>query len=139
LAVTATFRVLYVVVTMEVGSRRLVHVKGHPTAAWTLQQCQEVLAAPHAYRFVLHNRDSIYPPWLDGAVAAMGVRVLRTPVQAPRANAVCERLSGGFCGVQDTLHPSSPAPQPMVPADIEIVRHLHEAIYVWVTQERVKT
>ena len=96
--VTATFRVLYIFVVMEIGSRRLVHVNitSHPTAAWTLQQFREVLAAPHAYRFVLHDRDSIYALWLDAAVAAMGVRVLRTPVQAPVANAYCERLLGSL-------------------------------------------
>jgi hypothetical protein len=81
---------------MEVGSRRLVHVNvtSHPTAAWTLQQFREVLASPHAYRFVLHDRDSIYAPELDAAVAAMGVRVLLTPVQAPKA--VCERPLGSL-------------------------------------------
>jgi len=95
-AVTATFRVLYVFVVLEVGSRRLVHlnVTAHPTAVWTLEQFREVLAEPHAYRFALHDRDRVYSRWLDAAVAAMGVRVLRTPVQAPRANAFCERLLG---------------------------------------------
>jgi transposase InsO family protein len=97
-AVTATFRALYVFVVMEVGSRRLVHINvtSHPTAAWTLQQFREVLAEAHSYRFVLHDRDSIYSPWLDSAVTAMGVRVLRTPVQAPTANAFCERLLGSL-------------------------------------------
>jgi transposase InsO family protein len=97
-AVTASFRVLYVFVVLEIESRRLVHVNvtAHPTAAWTLQQFREVLAEEHAYRFVLHDRDSIYPPWLDAAVTAMGVRVLRTPVQAPTANAFCERLLGSL-------------------------------------------
>jgi len=97
-AVTATFRVLYVFVAMEVGSRRLVHVNvtDHPSAAWTLQQFREVLAVPHAYRFVLHDRDSIYAPGLDAAVRAMGIRVLRTPVQSPTANAYCERLLGSL-------------------------------------------
>jgi putative transposase len=94
--VTATFRVLYVFVALEVGSRRLLHanVTAHPTAAWTLQQFREILAEPHGYRFILHDRDSIYSPGLDAAVAAMGVRVLRTPVQAPVANCYCERLLG---------------------------------------------
>ncbi len=97
-AVTATFRVLYVFVALEVGSRRLVHVNvtAHPTAAWTLQQFREILAAPHAYRFILHDWDSIYSAGLDAVVPAMGVRVLRTPAQAPTANAPCERLLGSL-------------------------------------------
>ncbi len=94
--VTATFRVLYVFVALEVGSRRLLHVNttAHPTAAWTLQQFREILAEPHGYRFVLHDRDSTYSPWLDAAVTAMGVRVLRTPFHAPVANPYAERLIG---------------------------------------------
>jgi transposase InsO family protein len=96
--VTARFRVVYVFVVMEIGSRRLVHVNvtSQPTAAWTLQQFREVLAMPHGYRFVLHDRDSIYAPRLDAAVTAMSVRVLRTPVRAPQANAYCERLLGSL-------------------------------------------
>jgi putative transposase len=89
---------LHVFVALEVGSRRLLHVNvtAHPTGAWTLQQFREILAEPYAYRFVLHDRDSIYSPWLDAAVTAMGVRILRTPVQAPMANAVRERLLGSL-------------------------------------------
>ncbi len=96
--VTATFRILYVFVALEVGSRRLLHINAtaHPTAAWILQQFREILAEPHAYRFVLHDRDSLYSAGLDAAVTAMGVRVLRTPVRAPRANAYCERVLGSL-------------------------------------------
>lgn len=94
--VTATFRVLYVFVALEVGSRRLLHVNAtaHPTAAWTVQQFREIFAEPHAYRFVLHDRDNIYAPGCDAAITAMGVRVLRAPVRSPTANAFCERLLG---------------------------------------------
>jgi transposase InsO family protein len=94
--VTARFRIPYVFVALEMGSRRLLHVNAtaHPTTVWTLQQFREILAEPHAYRFVLHDRDSIYSPGLDAAVTAMGVRILRTPVQAPRANCYCERVLG---------------------------------------------
>jgi putative transposase len=44
-AVTATFRLLYVFVVIEHGARRLLHlnVTAHPTAAWTLQQLREAL------------------------------------------------------------------------------------------------
>ncbi|HYL79932.1 MAG TPA: integrase core domain-containing protein [Candidatus Acidoferrum sp.] len=92
----ATFRVLHICVAPERGSRRLLHVNvpAHPTAAWTVQQCREVLREPHGYRFVLHDRDRIFASWLDAAVTAMGVRVLRTPVRSPLANAFCERLLG---------------------------------------------
>jgi len=97
-AVTATFRLLSVCVALAMGRRRRVpvNVPSHPTAAWTLPPFREILAAPHAYRFVLHARDRIYSPGLDAAVAAMGVRVLRTPVQAPQANAYCERRLGSL-------------------------------------------
>lgn len=96
--VTARFRILYVFVALEVGSRRLLYVNAtaHPTASWTVQQFRELLPEPHGYRFVLHDRDSIYSPWLDAAVTAMGVRVLRTPVHSPLANAYCERLLGSL-------------------------------------------
>jgi putative transposase len=96
IAVTATFRVFYVFVIMEVGSRRMIHfnVTAHPTADWTLQQFREAITGEQPYRFVLHDRDSIYSPDLDSAVASMGVRVLRTPFRAPQANAFCERLIG---------------------------------------------
>jgi transposase InsO family protein len=92
--VTATFRVLYVFVVMEVGTRRIVHhnVTAHPTADWTLQQFREALPGDHAYRYVIHDRDRIYSKELDQVVESMGVRVLRTPVRCPKANCFCERF-----------------------------------------------
>ena len=98
ISVTATFRVLYVFVAMEVGSRRILHfnVTSHPTAEWTVQQFREFLAFDHPYQFVIHDRDSIFSTALDAGLESMGVRVLRTPVRAPRANAFCERLIGAI-------------------------------------------
>jgi transposase InsO family protein len=97
-SVTATFRVLYVFVAMEVGSRRVLHfnVTSYPTAEWTSQQFRELLAFDHPYRFVIHDRDSIFSAGLDTAVKNMGVKVLKTPFRAPMANAYCERLIGTF-------------------------------------------
>jgi hypothetical protein len=43
---------------------------------------------------VIHDRDSIFSPELDKGVMAMGVRVVRIPVWAPQANAICERFGG---------------------------------------------
>ena len=94
--VTARFRILYVFVVMEVGTRRIAHynVTAHPTADWTLHQLREVITGEQPYRFVLHDRDSIYSTELDMALRSLGVRVLRTPYRAPQANAFCERLVG---------------------------------------------
>jgi hypothetical protein len=46
-AVTASFRVLYIFVIIEHASRRLLHwnVTPNPTAAWTLQQLREAIAS----------------------------------------------------------------------------------------------
>ena len=95
-AITARFRVLYVFVAMEVGSRRILHsnVTAHPTAAWTLQQFREAIPSDHGYGFLIHDRDSIFSAEVDGQLQAFGLKIVRTPVQAPRANAYCERLMG---------------------------------------------
>jgi putative transposase len=94
--VTARFRILYVLVIMELGTRKILHynVTAHPTAEWTLQQFREALPGDHPYRFLIHDRDSIFSKELDKAVTDMGVRILRTPVRAPKANSECERLMG---------------------------------------------
>jgi len=96
ISVTLTFRVLYVFVAMEIGSRRILHynVTAHPTADWATQQFREVLDDVHPYKFVIHDHDSIFSSSLNLTLNDFGVRVLRTPVQAPRANAFCERLVG---------------------------------------------
>ena len=96
--VTATFRTLYVFVIMELGTRRILNqnVTAHPTAEWTLQQLRDALPGDHPYRFVIHDRDSIFSKALDKRVTDLGVRVLRTPVRAPMANSVCERFGGSL-------------------------------------------
>ena len=81
---------------MEVGSRRIQHcnVTAHPTAGWTLQQFREAIPTDHSYRFLIHDRDSIFSTEVDDELQAFGLNVLRTPRQAPKANAYCERLMG---------------------------------------------
>jgi hypothetical protein len=61
-AVTATFRVLYVFVALEIGSRHLVHFKAteHPPAEWTLQQLREALPGDQDHKFLLHDRHKTF-------------------------------------------------------------------------------
>jgi hypothetical protein len=83
--VTAAFRALYVFVIMELETRRILHLNltAHPTAEWTLQQFREALPGEHPYRFLIHDRDSIFSKGLDQAVTDLGARVLRTPLWDP--------------------------------------------------------
>jgi len=94
--VTARFRMLYVFLFMEIGTRRIVHCNAtaHPTAQWTLQQLREAIPSDHSYRFLLRDRDSIFSNEVDEQLQAFGLRVLRTPARVPQANAYCERLLG---------------------------------------------
>jgi putative transposase len=94
--VTASFRLLYVFVVIEHGSRRLLHlnVTRHPSAAWTLQQLREVVGLESRHRFLLHDRDSIFSAELDRSIGALGMRVLKSAPRSPRMNAVCERVIG---------------------------------------------
>jgi transposase InsO family protein len=95
-SVTATFRLLYVFVLIEHGSRRLLHfnMTPHPTAAWTLQQLREVIGCGDGYRYLLHDRDSIFAKHLDESIMALGLSVLKSPPRCPKANAICERIIG---------------------------------------------
>ena len=95
-AVTATFRLLYVFVVIEHGTRRLRHVNvtANPTADWTLQQLREVVADEGAHRYLIHDRDRIFSRNLDDSIEALGLGVLRSPVASPKANSVCERVIG---------------------------------------------
>ena len=58
-AVTATFRLLYVFVVIEHGRRRLVRVAvtAHPSAAWTLKQPREVVGFDRARRYLFGDDD----------------------------------------------------------------------------------
>jgi putative transposase len=95
-AVTATFRLLYVFVVIEHRSRRLIHfnVTAHPSSAWTLQQIREAVGFEERYEYLLHDRDSIFAKHLDESVERLGITVLKSPPQSPMANSICERIIG---------------------------------------------
>ena len=94
--VTAFLKGLYVFVVMEHASRRICHINvtDHPTAGWTTQQFREALPTEHEYRFLIHDRDSIYSMELVEQIRSMGLLVVKIPARAPKANALCERLIG---------------------------------------------
>ena len=101
--VTASFRVLYVFLIMEVGRRRITHfnVTAHPTADWTLRQFREVITGEKSDRFLIHDRDSVYSSELPGTAFLRttvwsddGVQSGYFPVNANRATAFRDPMDG---------------------------------------------
>ena len=76
--VTATFRMLYVFVVIEHGTRRLRHVNvtANPTADWTLQQLRDVVGEEGEHRYLIHDCDHIFSKRFDRLIEAFGENMI---------------------------------------------------------------
>jgi hypothetical protein len=91
---------LYVLFFIELGTRR-VHLAGcteNPDAAWTAQQARQ-FGWSHAeraspVRFLIRDHDSKFSGAFDEVFRSEGIAILKTPIQAPKANAYAERFVG---------------------------------------------
>jgi putative transposase len=95
---TVSLRRLYVLFFIELGSRR-VHLAGctaNPTGAWVTQQARQVAwtlqEQPSRFRFLIRDRDSKFTRDFDAIFASKDIEIVKTPVRAPKANAIAERF-----------------------------------------------
>ena len=94
----ALFRPLFAFFITELGSRRVVHVgvTRSPTDEWVAQQLREATPFGEAPRFLIRDNDAKYSSHFAAIAVGSGIEVLRTPIRAPRANAICERMLGSI-------------------------------------------
>jgi transposase InsO family protein len=93
---TVTFRTLYVLVFVGHARRELVHlnVTADPTAAWVWRQLIQATPWGRQPRYLVRDRDAVYGRNFVQRARGLGIETLLTPVRAPRANAIAERLVG---------------------------------------------
>jgi putative transposase len=88
------FREIFVFVIIELGSRRVVYAKvtSSPTDVWVAQQWRNATPFDSGPQFLIRDNDGKYGAHFARVTAP--IKILRTPIRAPRANAFCERFVG---------------------------------------------
>jgi putative transposase len=99
---TVWLRRLYVLFFIELGSRR-VHFGGvtaNPHERWVTQQARNLVMTlaqrERPVHVLVRDRDSKFTRGFDEVFRSEGIRVIRTPVRAPRAKAHAERWVGSL-------------------------------------------
>ncbi|MGE5289779.1 MAG: integrase core domain-containing protein [Micromonosporaceae bacterium] len=97
---TVLLRRIYALVVIEHGTRR-VHLAGitaNPDGAGTAQAARNFVMdlgqRVTSVKFLIRDRAGQFTAAFDAVFVAEGIRILASPPQAPRANAICERIIG---------------------------------------------
>jgi putative transposase len=97
---TVLLRRLYVLVFIHHETRlvRTAGVTAKPAADWVTQQARNISTdladQVNPVKFLIRDRDAKFTASFDAVFAADGTRIIKSPIGAPRANAICERVIG---------------------------------------------
>ena len=94
---TVSLKQLYVLFVIELSTRE-VHILGvtdHPTAAFVTQVVRNLAGdltnCGRSVKFLIRDRDTKFTASFDEVFYCQGIRVIKTPIRSPRANAYAER------------------------------------------------
>jgi transposase InsO family protein len=87
---------IYVLFVISLATRGIEYIasSSNPGGRWVAQQARNLimqLSGEHPFRFLVHDRDMKFTHAFDEIFRTEGIKVIRTPIQAPNANAHAER------------------------------------------------
>ena len=90
------FRPIFAFFVIDINSKRVVHVgvTRCPTAEWTAQQLRNITPFGEGPQYIIRDNDNKFGTEFDRVAKGAGMKVLRTAIQAPRQNSICERFIG---------------------------------------------
>jgi putative transposase len=88
------FRSLFAFFIIELKSRKVIHVgvTRSPTDSWVAQHLREATPFGQAPKYLIRDNDGKFGPCFARVATTSAIEILKTPVHAPRANAICERF-----------------------------------------------
>lgn len=90
---TVSFGILYVFFIVDHARRKIVHINvtENPTAQWVKQQLREAFTFDSFPKYLIFDRDSIFPGQVKKFIKSMGVEPMVISYRAPWQNGVSER------------------------------------------------
>ena len=88
------FQQYFVFFIIELASRRVIHfgVTDAPTDAWVAQQLREATPFDQKPKCLIRDNDRKFGQQFARVAEETGIEILKTPIAATNANAICERF-----------------------------------------------
>ena len=97
---TFNFNVLYILIIIDHGRRKIVHfnVTESPSMAWVIQQLREATSFGKQPRYLFRDNDKIFGYGVKEFLDSCGIEEVKTAFRSPWQNPIVERYN---------LHPTA--------------------------------